>query len=179
MHVYIALFRGMNVGKNRITTQELVVLLESIGCQNVKTYIQSGNAVFEIQIGDADTLTRMISAEVKKRCGFESSVLLMQPEDMRKAIRNNPFPEAEQDPKSLHLGFLGSKPENADLKTLESFRSGREQYRLIEKVFYLLAPEGVGRSRLAANAERLLGIPMTDRNWRTVCTIMEMADQMD
>src|SRR5262245_43995429 len=39
-----------------------------------------------------------------------------------------------------------------------------ERFHLMDKVFYLHAPEGIGRSKLAANAEKLLGAPMTDRN---------------
>jgi uncharacterized protein (DUF1697 family) len=173
---YIALFRGMNVGGNRVPMKELVALLESLGCRSVKTYIQSGNAIFESPV-DAVPLSVAINAEISKRYGFEPEVLLLEPEDVRRAIQNNPCPEAEQDPKSLHLGFLASAPIKADFKALESLKSGSEQFRLIGNVFYLLAPEGVGRSRLAANAERVLGVPMTYRNWRTVCALMEMVDQ--
>jgi uncharacterized protein (DUF1697 family) len=176
MNKYISLFRGMNVGGNRVPMKELVALLESLGCRSVKTYIQSGNAIFESQV-DAVTLSASINAEIRKRYSFEPEVLLLEPEEVRKAIQNNPFPEAGQDPRSLHLGFLTSAPAEVDMKALENLRSGTEQYRLIGNVFYLLAPEGVGRSKLAANAERVLGVPMTDRNWRTVCVIMEMVDQ--
>jgi uncharacterized protein (DUF1697 family) len=176
MRNYIAFFRGVNVGGNRVSMKELVALLESLGCRSVKTYIQSGNAIFESQV-DAVPLSAAINAEIRIRYGFEPEVLLLEPEDVSRAIHNNPFPEAESDPKSLHLGFLASAPEQADWKALESLRKESEQYRLIGNVFYLLAPEGVGRSRLAANAERALGVPMTDRNWRTVCALMEMVDQ--
>jgi uncharacterized protein (DUF1697 family) len=178
MTIYIALFRSMNVGNNRITMKEMVTLLEKTGCSKVRTYIQSGNAVFESPMEDPAALSALIGAEVQKCCGFQPYVLLLEGEEVRKAMLNNPFPEAGEDPKSLHLGFLASLPEHVELKALESLRSGSEQFRLIGKVFYLLAPEGVGRSKLAANAERLLGISMTDRNWNTVCAIMEMADQM-
>ena len=92
---------------------------------------------------------------------------------------NNPFPEAENDPKALHVGFLASAPKNPNLKALESLRKASEQFRLMDNVFYLYAPEGVGRSKLAANTERLLGVSMTDRNWRTVCKIMEMTQELD
>ena len=61
---------------------------------------------------------------------------------------------------------------------LESLKSDSERFHLIDKVFYLYAPEGIGRSKLAANAEKLLGAPMTDRNWRTVCKILDMAKEL-
>lgn len=63
------------------------------------------------------------------------------------------------------------------MKKLESLRKGSERFRLIGSVFYLHAPEGVGRSRLAASAEKALGGPMTDRNWRTVCRLRDMASK--
>jgi uncharacterized protein (DUF1697 family) len=102
-------------------------------------------------------------------------VLLLVREDIERAIRKNPFPEAASDPQSLHAGFLASVPEKPDLEALESLTSNRERFRLIDRVFYLHAPDGIGRSKLAARAEKLLGVPMTDRNWRTVCKIQEMA----
>ena len=92
-------------------------------------------------------------------------------------MAENPFPEAETDPASLHLGFLAAKPQNLDLQKLASLKRDSERFHLSDGVFYLHAPEGVGRSKLAAGAEKLLGVPMTDRNWRTVCKVMEMAGE--
>jgi uncharacterized protein (DUF1697 family) len=176
MKIYIALFRGINVGgKNTLPMKELVSLLEDLGTRNAKTYIQSGNAVFVSPERDALRLSNKIRSEIKKRRGFEPHVLLLELEDIERAMRNNPFPEAASDPKALHAGFLASIPEKPNLKALESLKSASERFQLIDKVFYLHAPEGIGRSKLAANVERLLGVPMTDRNWRTVCSIWEMA----
>ena len=176
MKTYIALFRGINVGGRHILRmKELVALLEDLGCQNVKTYIQSGNAVFESKASNTSQLSKEISAEIKKSHGFEPHVLLLRLEEMEKAIKNNPFPEAEKDPKALHVGFLTSTPKTPDMKTLEGLKANREQFQLRDSIFYLYAPEGIGRSKLAVSSEKLLGVPLTDRNWRTVRKIMEMA----
>ena len=180
MKTYIALFRGINVGgKNGLPMKELVAILEDLGCRNVKTYIQSGNAVFESKEKDASRLSHKISVEIKKRRRFEPYVLLLELEEIERAITENPFREAETAPKTLHVGFLASAPGNPDLKALESLKKESERFHLIDSVFYLHAPEGVGRSRLAANAERLLGVSMTDRNWRTVCKIRDMARELN
>lgn len=180
MKTYIAFFRGINVGgKNTLPMKELIALLEDLGCRNAKTYIQSGNAVFESKVTDASQLASDISLEVKKRRGFQPFVLLLGIKELEKTIANNPFPAAEDDPKALHVGFLASAPSNPDLKMLESSRKDSEQFRLIDNIYYLHAPEGVGRSKLAANTERLLGVAMTDRNWNTVCKIMQMAKEMN
>ena len=178
MKTYIALFRGINVGGNNVLPmKELVARLESIGAQNVKTYIQSGNAVFQSQETNASLLSNKISAAIKKSHGFEPQVFLLKLEDMEKVVDANPFPEAESEPKTLHVHFLASMPKNPDLGALESIKSGRERFALKDGVFYLHAPDGIGRSKLASNAEKLLGVSMTGRNWRTVCKVMAMAKQ--
>jgi uncharacterized protein (DUF1697 family) len=68
-------------------------------------------------------------------------------------------------------------PQNPDLKTLDRLKQDNEQFKLIDNVFYLHAPDGIGRSKLAARAEKALGVAVTARNWRTVCKIMTMAKQ--
>ncbi len=179
MKTYIALFRGINVGgKNVLPMKELVAMLEDIGARNVETYIQSGNAVFQSE-ASAPALSNEISSTVERSRGFRPQVLVLGVEDLRKAIEANPFPEAESEPKTLHLLFLASVPKAPDLEALDSIRAGRERFALEDGVFYLHAPDGIGRSRLAASAEKLLGVSSTGRNWRTVRKIMVMAEQSD
>jgi len=174
----IALLRGINVGgKNTLPMRELVVILENIGMRNAKTYVQSGNAVFQSSEMDFSKISEKLAAEIKTRRGFEPHVLILGLDAIEKALTQNPFPEAEADPASLHLGFLAFIPKNPDLDKLGSLKKRTERFRLIGSVFYLHAPEGIGRSKLAANSEKLLGATMTDRNWRTVCKIREMASQ--
>jgi len=176
MNTYIALFRGINVGgKNSLPMKGLIALLEGIGAKNVRTYIQSGNAVFQSIEKSPSRLSKQLAAEIKKRYGFEPHVLLLGLEAIYKAIAKNPFPEAETEPSSLHLGFLASIPKNPDQEKLRSLRKASERFHLVDNVFYLYAPEGVGRSKLAASTEKVLGVPMTDRNWRTVCKIRDLA----
>jgi uncharacterized protein (DUF1697 family) len=178
MQTYIALFRGINVGgKNKLPMKDLVVALESVGCRDVATYIQSGNAVFRSEGQDASRLADSIGAAIREHHGFEPRVLLLESDEMEKAVRSNPFPEAESEPKTLHLYFLTTPPESPDLAALERIRGDRERFVLGEDVFYLHAPDGIGRSKLAANVEKLLGVPTTARNWRTVGKIMELARQ--
>ena len=158
--------------------KELVAILGDLGARKVKTYIQSGNVVFLWKDKNTSQLASQIRAEIKRRRGFDAHVLLLELKDIETVIQQNPFPEAETDPRALHAGFLAAAPKRPDLKTLESLKSDSERFRLIGSVFYLHAPDGVGRSKLAAKAERLLGVPMTDRNWRTVRTLWEMAQEL-
>lgn len=178
MNTYIALFRGINVlGKNSLPMKELVALLENIGVKNVRTYIQSGNAVFESAEKDSSRLTKQLAAEIKRQLGFEPQVLLLGVEAINTAIANNPFPEAEDKPSSLHLGFLASTPKTPNLEKLGNLKKVSERFHLSDNFFYLYAPEGFGRSKLAASTEKLLGVPMTYRNWRTVCKIKALAEE--
>lgn len=178
MKTYIALFRGINVGgKNTLLMKALAALLEKLGAHRVKTYIQSGNAVFQHQAESASRLSSSIRAAIKESHGFEPRVLLLDLVEMKQAIASNPFPEAESEPKTLHLYFLTSIPQNPDLKTLDSLKKANEQFKLIDNVFYLHAPDGIGRSKLAARAEKALGVAATARNWRTVSKIMALAQQ--
>lgn len=178
METRFALFRGINVGgKNALTMKELVAILEELGACGVRTYLQSGNAVFASEEKNASRLAKKISAAIKVRRGFEPTVLLLKREDIEWAIEHNPFPEAEASPAALHVGFLAAAPERPNRQALESLKGTSERFHLAARVFYLFAPDGVGRSKLAANAERLLGVSMTDRNWRTVCKIREMAQE--
>jgi uncharacterized protein (DUF1697 family) len=179
MHTYIALFRGINVGgKNSLLMKELVALLENIGAQKVRTYIQSGNAVFQSAEENPLQLAGQISAAIRKGHGFEPRVLILRLDELIQAMTDNPFPEAEAEPNSLHLGFLGNRSEASDFEKLNSLKTATERFHLTDTVFYLHAPEGIGRSKLAANAEKLLGVAMTVRNWRTVFKVREMAEDL-
>jgi uncharacterized protein (DUF1697 family) len=149
-----------------------------LGLQNVKTYIQSGNVIFQNEPIKALELSDSISAAINKSHGFAPRVLLLELEELEKAVAANPFPQAESEPKTLHLYFLASVPQNPDLETLERMRQGREQFKLREKIFYLFAPDGIGRSKLAERAEKSLGVMATARNWRSVCKIMDLAKQL-
>jgi uncharacterized protein (DUF1697 family) len=176
MITYIALFRGINVGgKNSLPMKVLVAILEELGCKNIRTYIQSGNAVFQSKEKNISTLSKNISSGIMQRNDFQPHILVLEIADIEKAIEKNPFPEAASDPATLHLGFLSGAPVNPDLSKLDKIKQASERYHLIDKFFYLHAPDGFGRSKLAAGCEKLLGVPMTFRNWKTICKVREIA----
>ncbi len=175
MKAYIALLRGINVGgKNKLPMDVLVKTLEGLGAQSVKTYIQSGNVVFQYNEVDTIEFSITISLEIEKKCGFAPKVLLLTADELENAIDENPFPVPDAEPSTLHLGFLAAEPENVNIEKLTSLKTESEHYCLTPKVFYLYAPDGVGKSRLAATAEKIIGVDMTDRNWNTVCKLREM-----
>ena len=175
MNTYIILLRGINVGgRNKLLMKQLVVILEDLGCSHVKTYIQSGNVVLQSPNNDTSNLSKEISHAIKQKYDFEPHVHIFTSQDLQKSIENNPYPEAIQDPKTLHFGFLETIPSKPDLDRLAALITSTERYQLIDKVFYLHAPDGIGRSKLAAQSEKALGVSMTSRNWRTVEKLLEM-----
>jgi len=176
MSNYVALFRGINVGgKHIVPMQDLRDILNSVGCENVQTYIQSGNAVFSTSATIA-ALAKSITAAIDDRFGFAPQVLLLTADQFRAIAASNPFPQGETTPKSLHVAFLTETPPDPDLEALERLQSDSERFALLDGAFFLLAPDGIGRSKLAAKVDRYLGVATTGRNWRTVNKLLEMID---
>ena len=179
MHTWIALIRGINVGgKNILPMNELVRDLKSLKLENVRTYIQSGNAVFQSPRAISDRFAETIAEQIEKRHSFKPRVLILSADELQIAITQNPFPVAEPDSRKLHLFFLSSVALAPDIKSLSDARSPSERFELIDRVFYLHAPDGIGRSKLAANVEKYLGVPGTARNWRTVQRLSEMTKEL-
>jgi uncharacterized protein (DUF1697 family) len=182
MSIWIALLRGVNVlGANRLPMAELRDDLSRIGLANVATYIQSGNVVFDSSDHpDADSpevLAGEIATAIEKRHGFRPWVLVLSAARFRGALEANPFPEAEAEPKTLHLYFLAEQPGDVEVSALEAAATPTERFHLGDRVFYLHTPDGFGPSKLASRAEAILGVPATARNWRTVGRVWEMVEE--
>ena len=180
MNTFVALLRGINVGgKNILPMKELVAVCEGLGLERVRTYIQSGNVVFQGRASTTQELARDIGTAIGSGHGFTPRVFVLTVQKFHAAMVSNPFPAGESDPRSLHLFFLESSPTDPDLGRLESLQIESEEFELIDKVFYLHAPDGIGRSRLASNVGKALGVASTARNWRTAEKILSMAIERD
>ncbi len=179
MNTYIALLRGINVGgNNKLPMRSLTSLLEAMELRNVKTYIQSGNVVFQSERADIAALEKEISAAIKKSHGFAPQIFILDVQALQAALAANPFSEAEADHKSLHFFFLDGVPQNPNWAALEAMKAANERFQLIDKVFYLHAPDGIGRSKLAENFGKGWKVAVTARNWRTVKTMLDMANEL-
>ena len=176
MITYITLFRSINVGGNNILPMKgLVKILEGLGCKNIKTYIQSGNVVFQFKKESQTKIAEQISLEVLELFQFKPEVFLLESADLQEAIKNNPF--EVKNGKDLHFYFLESHPVAPDLKSLEAIKTNTEEFKLGKKVFYFYAPDGIGRSKLASKVQRSLKVQTTARNWNTVSKLIEMVSQ--
>lgn len=177
MQTWIALFRGINVGgRNKMTMASLATTLESAGCRSVRTYIQSGNVVFASSSRSKPNLTQRLGDAIEGAFDFRPNILLLTDTDFLDAIANNPFSGAIHEPKTLHFFFLESKPEHPDVDGIGKLAILSERFQLVDSVFYLHAPDGFGRSKLAAGVERKLGVPTTARNYTTIASLSDMLD---
>jgi uncharacterized protein (DUF1697 family) len=177
MKTYIALLRGIG-GQYTLPMKDLVTLLEKMGLANVRTYIQSGNAIFQSGATGTSKLPEKIQSAINSRYGFAPHVIMLTLDELHAAVEANPFPEAATEPTTLHLSFLASTPEHPDFATLDRIKTDSERFILKGKVFYCHTPDGAGRSKLFSRIEKSLGVTATARNWRSVCRIKAMAEQM-
>ena len=178
MATWIGLLRGINVGGNNILPMAALKKdLESLKLNNVRTYIQSGNFVFESYSKTASSLSGKITRRIEEQHGFRPKLLILNHKELMAAVQFNPFPKAVSDPKTLHFAFLAKPSINPNTKALDESKSPTESYKLTDRVFYLHAPDGIGRSKLAANVEKHLGVVTTARNFRTVSKLLSMATQ--
>ena len=172
MTTHIALFRAINVGgKQLLPMKSLCALLEGLGLHGVQSYIQSGNVVFDSDRPPSE-LTGEIAEAVMQQHGFRPQLLLLNNAQFRAAVDNIPF----TCDKALHLFFLFTKASSPDLHRLDALRSESEQYQLTDQVFYLSAPDNIGRSRLVSQLGKCLGVAVTGRNWNTVTRLREMIE---
>ena len=174
MATWIALLRGIGGGIRSLEMKKLVRALEGIGLEDVRTYIATGNVVFTSS-KTAAQLTKAIERCIQEKFGFESKTFVLSPKELAKAAAANPYPQADENHKSLHLFFLAAPAKSARLDEMKALRKNGEQFVLQGKVFYFYAPVGFGNSKLGARVERLLGVATTARNWRTVQKMIELA----
>lgn len=173
MKTWIALLRGINVGgKHSVPMKELKLLMESNGFSNVRTYIQSGNVVFE----SPQTPTQEIGELIAQQFGFVPYIFVLDRDELMGAVANCPY-DSDQG-KTIHYFFLDKEPEIFDEALLDSLKADSERYILTEKVFYLYAPEGIGRSKLVEKIGKALpGVTMTARNLNTINKLVEMVGE--
>ncbi len=171
MQTWIALLRGINVGGHHIVPmKELVRLLEADGFKGVRTYIQSGNVVLQAEERPGERIGGLI----ERHFGFRPAVFALSADELRRAATANPFdPEAG---KMVHFFFCEPEPQRPDLALLNSVKAPGEAYRLSGSVFYLYAPDGVGRSKLVEKiGKALAGVEITARNLNTINKLLEMS----
>jgi len=168
MEKYIILLRGINVsGKNKMPMLELRTALENKKFQGVKTYIQSGNIVLMANKPPEPTIDKLI----QNQFGFTVGVLALTEKEFMRSYINNPY--SNEDGKTVHFYYCKHNA-NINITKLKKYIAVTESYQLIDNVFYLHAPEGIGRSKLVSNIEICLETVSTGRNMNTINKVYEM-----
>lgn len=172
--VYVVLLRGINVGgKATIAMAALRDTCAAVGCEDVVTYIQSGNVVLESKL-TADKLRAALEEAIAKAFGFNPAVMIRTAKEISAVVDRNPF--AGSDDTSLHVGFLHAPPDAATEQCLGAINCPPETLTVVGRDIYLHLPNGVGRAALPVQMERCLRpTPITVRNWRTVTKLVELA----
>jgi len=175
---YAALLRGINVGGSRkVPMADLRTLMEGLGHDGVRSYLQSGQAVFTADHGDEESLAAELAAAIEKRFGFPVDVIVRDHAYLKAIVDDCPFPAAELEGRQLHVTYF-SAPVDADrFAEIDQAASLPEEFRLGDRALYLYVPDGLGRSKLAEHLSKPRlnkGVIATSRNWNTVVKLVEM-----
>jgi uncharacterized protein (DUF1697 family) len=174
---YISMLRGINVsGQKKIKMDVLTRLYESLGYKSVRTYIQSGNVVFDTSEKDSGKIILSIENLIANSLGFDVRVFLKTAGELSRILENNPFRELKEN--SLYVIFLSGIPEEPNLEKINLAKNKTENYYLTGSVVYLSCPNGYGVSKLNNNFfEKVLNVSATTRNWNTVNKLFEMGSR--
>ena len=152
--------------------KDLKHAMAGLGLQNVQSYIQSGNLVFSSGTEEETQLSQRLSDIVLQEFGFQPNVMLLTEAHFRHIVSLCPFDINEG--KIVHLYFLANPPSSPDIEALNNLKKDSEAWEIEEDMFFLRAPDGIGRSKLAEKAEKCLGVSATARNGNTVLKLLGM-----
>jgi uncharacterized protein (DUF1697 family) len=173
-----ALLRGINIGAHhRIKMDALRAHYEGQGLRNVRSFIQSGNLVFDTTLRDMERLRVKLETAFAAEFGFTPATLLRTGAELRAILDANPFAgRPGLDPAKLVVFFLPTPIDEASRTKLDAFRSLPEEIRPAQREIYIYFPDGMGRAQLTSTMlDRVVGKASTARNWNTVNALAEMA----
>jgi uncharacterized protein (DUF1697 family) len=178
---YIALLRGINVsGHNSIKMAELKGLFESLEFKSVKTYVQSGNVIFDYEKTDCMILTDQIEKKINEVFGFFIKTFILTVDDLENIVKKNSIagePNIEID--KLHITLLTDTPEINKVSSLDLKKDENEKFLIIERYVFLYCPNGYGRTKLNNTMfERKFKTTCTTRNWKTINYLLEISKQV-
>jgi uncharacterized protein (DUF1697 family) len=176
MPVLIALLRGVNVGGNILKMDRLRELCAALGAKNARTYVQSGNIVFE-GAGSPSSWEAKLEKKLAGESRLPVSVMVRSAAEISTVLAGNPFmKEKTIDTARLAVTFLQQVPAKPALAALAALKIGSERYHHAGKEIYLHCPDGFGNAKLYL-LDKLLKQKTTTRNWNTVTKLCEMSEE--
>lgn len=177
MTKYVAFLRGINVGgKNKIKMETLREVISALGFQNVVTYINSGNLIFETAETDEKALAETIEKAIENEFGLKIKTMTRTFSEIEEIVENNPFAGQFENDKDVHVFFLDEEMPAEKRELLLSNSSETEMYAVRNReIFCLLRSVSVLDSLMGKDyIGKKLKISATARNWRTVNKILEL-----
>ena len=172
---YVALLRGINVtGKNMIKMETLRATFESLGFEDVKSYINSGNLIFETARTDDGRLAKTIHGAIQKEFGFELSVMVRPMAEIEGIVAWNPFEGQFESHKDVHVFFLNEKLTDAQEALLLAQGNENELFAIKGRHVVCLLKIHITDSAVGKGfIDKKLKVAATGRNWRTVTKLLE------
>ena len=169
---YVALFRGINVGKaKRVAMADLRALLETLGYTAVKTLLNSGNAVFTGGAGAPDKHAQRIRAAVARKLGVDATVIVKSDKDIAGIIAGNALEKVATNPSRLLVAMTADAKALGALKALASRGWGKEKVHVGKHAAYVWCAEGILESQALEALLGALGTGGTTRNWATLSRV--------
>jgi len=174
----VVLLRGINLGPNRrIAMPQLRELLATEGFEDVRTYVQSGNIILSSDL-PLDVVQRKCEERIAHHFGFDVPVIVRTRAELEQVVARNPLADVADNPKRYQVTFLSDELDGDVLRQLQARATESERLVAIGRELYAWHPEGVARSKLWAQlAGTGLGVTATARNWTTVTTLLDMAQE--
>lgn len=173
----VALLRAVNVGGRKLPMADFRQQVAGLGWTNVATYIQSGNLVFDADCTPAEA-EAAIEDLIRKHHGYAAPAIVRTRDQWAGYPGGNPFPEAAQNTPN-HLLMLIAKQalKPAAAEAIQARATAGEQARQVGETLWIHFPEGSGTSKITpALMDKAMGSTATSRNYRTVCTLLDMLD---
>jgi len=177
----ISMLRGVNLGPhNRIKMDALRALYKSLGLEEPRTYVQSGNVIFRTNEKDLVKLASKIQKAIEKMFGCCPAVVLRTRGELKKVIAANPFAGRELPSGKILVTFLAGDPAQEAKSALAAFDKYPEEVHLKGRELYTYFPNGAGQSKLPwSQVEKHLGITGTARNWNSVTQLLAIAEELE
>jgi len=179
METYVALLRGINVsGQKMIKMTDLVKLLSELDLKNIRTYIQSGNLVFEYPKTDQKNLATLIQQKITRHYKFDVPVIIRHRDELLNIADQNPFLKRNNDIEKLYVTFLEEEPSADIIGKAKETITDQDVFEVTGKEVFVYCPDGYGRTKLNNSFfEKQFETRATTRNWKTVLTLSVMALQ--
>lgn len=181
MPVVVSLLRAVNVGGHSVIRMEkLRTLCESLGLEEPKTYVQSGNIVFRARERNVSRLARRLEDAIEETFGMRPDVINRTLAEMRDVVARNPFAGRDDVGNNrLLVTFLASDPGEEARQKVRAITISPEELVISGSEMYIYYPMGAGTSKMPVGAiDRALRVKGTARNWNTVTRLLEMAERL-